>query len=593
MEPRGGRALVTMGNLTRMRSAESRRRAQGGARVVRGISALALLAGRVLGAQSPAEVPREPARIELGGAVLSGGEYAGYLRALSLLDSSRAVSWSIQPLTRTQERLLGRLTAPGVAHPWSARTVEGGAAAGAFARRGMTRAIGGAPIAWRVLRPEFSVIYNSALPVGMNDGVLWAGRGTTVAAQAGVAAEWKFLRFQLAPIAFRAENADFEIAPNGQTGHLLFGDARYPRFIDVPQRFGDDAYGRFDWGDSFLEATLGPVQAGFSTARLQWSPARDHNLVLGTNSGGFPHFFAGTSKPFDIRIGTINTRLIAGRMEQSAYSRIQTGPLHRFHSALIGTFTPVFAPGLELGATRSMNVRWREGMPTLAQVFRAFGGVINDQVGSINQNEENQFATLFARFAPPTTGFEAYGEYSREDFSGNWRWLILQPDDLAGITFGFAHARRRRDGTVRVLRGEMVNADVSHHERLGRTLVRPIPLYWHVHTFQGYTSRGQLLGSVGAYGGAASNFSLETFHTRGRDLIAFERVLSNDWNASLGPIGGVRHPEVRYGVRYERVRLNALGEIGVSVAPSWTLNRLLEEGNDVFNLNVQVRWRGL
>jgi hypothetical protein len=535
----------------------------------------------------PDALAQGAARVELGGAVLAGGEQAAYLRALTMLDSSRTVSWSIQPMSWTAERSLRRLVdAPD--HPWAARYA---ASATPATLRGMPTSGQLGDVSWRLLRPELQVIYNSALPVGMNDGVLWSGRGATLAAQAGVAGEWKFVRFQIAPIGFRAQNAEYDILPNGQTGLLVFADARYPRLIDVPQRFGADPYSRLDWGDSFVEATLGFVSAGFSTARQSWSPARDHNLILSTNAGGFPHAFVGSSRPLDIRIGTINGKLIAGRMEQSDWSRVQTGPLHRFHSGLIGTFSPVFAPALELGATRSMNVKWNPGTPTLAQIFRAFGGIINDQVGPINQNDENQFATLFVRLAPASSGFEAYGEYSREDFSGNWRWLMLQPDDLAGITLGFAHAKKRADGSLRVFRGEMVNADVSHHERLGRTLVRPIPLYWHVRTFQGFTSRGQLLGSVGAYGGAASNFSWERYHALGRDLIGFERVLSRDWSAAMPANGGVRHPEVRYGLRYERVRLRPTGEFGVSVSPSWTLNHLLVEKNDAFNLNVQLRWR--
>jgi len=541
---------------------------------------LALAAGTDALAQAPS-------RVELGGAVLAGGEQAAYLRALTMLDTSRTVSWSIQPLSWTAERSLRRLVdAPD--HPWASRYASSGAPA----------AIGGVPtsgrlgeMSWRVLRPELQMIYNSALPVGMNDGVLWSGRGTTVAAQAGVAGEWRFVRFQIAPIGFRAQNADYDILPNGQTGQLVFADARYPLRIDVPQRFGDDPYSRLDWGDSFVEVSAGIVSAGISTARQSWSPARDHNLILSTNAGGFPHAFFGTARPLNIKIGTINGKLIAGRMEQSDWSRVTTGPLHRFHSGLIGTFSPVFAPALELGATRSMNVKWSEGTPTLSQIFRAFGGIINDQVGSINQNDENQFATIFARVAPANSGFEAYGEYSREDFSGNWRWLMLTPDDLAGITLGFSHAKKRADGSLRVLRGEMVNADVSHHERLGRTLVRPIPIYWHTRTQQGLTSRGQLLGSIGAYGGAASNVSWERYHVSGRDLIGLERVLSRDWSAAMPANGGVPHPEVRYGLRYERVRVRPTGEFGFTVSPSVTLNHLLVEKNDAFNLNVQFRWR--
>ncbi len=535
---------------------------------------------------TPANAQRT-SRLELGGAILAAGQEANYLRALGLTDTLRDVSWSIQPFTAALEARLARRTAGNASHPWAAQLAS--TAIGqpsAFAERAWGE------VRYQLLRPDAQLIYNSALPVGMNDGVLWAGRGATVAAQAGIAARWKWLRVQLAPIAFHAQNADFDIAPNGQTGFRIYADGRYPLRIDLPQRFGNAPYGRLDPGDSFIEAQAFGVSAGFSTARLNWGPGRDHPLVQSTNAGGFPHGFIGTAAPVDIYIGDVQARLIGGRMEQTDYSPIQTGPLHRFHTGFIGTFAPKLFPGLELGGTRIMNVRWREGMPTLKQILRPFSGVINDQVGPINQNEENQFASVFFRLAPRGSGFEAYGEYSREDFSGTWRWLAMQPDDLAGIMFGATHARASADGSLRVLRAEFVNADLSHQERGGRTNVRPIPIYWHVHTRQGLTSRGQIIGSAAAYGGAGGNVSWERFTPAGRTLIGADRYVHLDWLPPMGPVGGTPHAEVRYGLRYERTRFVGNREWGIVIAPSHTLNRNLEEQADVFNLNLQVRWRG-
>ena len=68
--------------------------------------------------------------------------------------------------------------------------------------------------------------FDAALPVDRNDGVLWAGRGATIALQGGLGAEWRWMRAQLAPVAFGAQNAGFALAPNGRTGSTTSAQRR-------------------------------------------------------------------------------------------------------------------------------------------------------------------------------------------------------------------------------------------------------------------------------------------------------------------------------------------------------------------------------
>jgi hypothetical protein len=314
-------------------------------------------------------------------------------------------------------------------------------------------------------------------------------------------------------------------------------------------------------------------------------------MVLGTNSGGFAHAFLGTDGPLNIGLGQLQARLITGRLEQSPYSVVQTGETARFFTGFIGSFSPKIFPGLEAGAIRIVNGPWPEGGLGFGEVTRIFQGVISDNVSSINMNNENQFASLFLRLAPPGSGFEVYGELTREDFAGNWRWLWMQPDDLMDYVLGLARARLATDGALHTFRMELVNGETSHQERLGRQLTRAIPPYTHHRARQGLTNRGQLLGSPEAYGGAGGIISWDRRDVRGRRTFALERALIRDWGNVLGSTG-VQWAEVRYGARAEIVRFRGDGELGLVIAPSWTLNRNLERGRDVFDLAVQLRWRG-
>lgn len=531
-----------------------------------GLAALAAVAGIAL-LLAARDLEAQLARADLGGALLANDDEIRLLRALERLDSARNRSVLIQPM--------------GAAHEARWRALDGRAGEPA-----------GEALSYRALLPSAHGVFNSALAIGQNDGVMWAGRGITLAVQGGVSATWGNVRAQLAPIVFSAQNAEFEMAPNGATSAQRYGDARFPSRVDQPQRFGNGGYTRIDWGDSFIEYERRGVLAGFSNARQQWGPSTEYALVVSANSGGFAHAHVGTAVPVDIGIGRVGLRLITGRLEQSEYSPVDSGETARFISGVIGTFSPSMLPGVEAGAIRIVNGPWGPDGLTLGQILRPFQGIINDNVSSINQNDENQFAALFLRVAPPGSGFEAFVELSREDFAGNWRWLWLQPDDLTDYVVGVSQSMRADDGALRVLRLEFVNGELSHQERLGRGNAQPFPPYLHHRTRQGLSNRGQLLGSPAAYGGGGFTVAWDRFDARGRRTIAIERQMVLDWLPAQSIVGGLPNAEVRYGVRTELTRLRGAREWMLSVAPSYTLNRNLQAGRDVFNLNVQLRVRG-
>ena len=506
--------------------------------------------GAALAAQA---VEHRPAGgLDLGGAPLPGGEEHWYARNLALLGA----------------------TAP---DPWRERRAPTDSS-----RAPRT-------LAWMVLRPDLQLILNTDRPWGRNDGVVWAGRGVTVAAQGGLAGRWGAVRAQIAPVAFWAQNARFDVLPNGRTGPLAFGDPRFPEAIDLPQRFGDAPYGRVDLGDSELSITHRGFIGGVSSARQIWGPARDYPLVLSTNAGGFPHLFTGTARPLITPLGAMALRLIAGRIEQSAWSPVQSGVRGRFTSALTASLSPRGAPWLTLGGNREVQGPWPTAGLTLDRVLRPFQGVLSDNTGTINANSENGFVSVFlhATFVPD--GLELYAEMSREDFANDLRWLVQKPDDLSAIVFGFTKAWAPDGVRLRTIRAEVVNGELAPHERLQRGFTVPIPPYTHAKTRQGLTSRGQLLGSPAAYGGAGWTLEWGDVTPRGRTAVALERLLQLDWQRVAG---NAARPQVTYAVRVERLRFGDRSDLTLSVTPTLTLNANLMPRHDVMGLSALVRWRG-
>jgi len=257
----------------------------------------------------------------------------------------------------------------------------------------------------------------------------------------------------------------------------------------------------------------------------------------------------------------------------------------------VGTFLPRGVPGLELGATRFEHRFWSPGVFNIKNITRPLTGIFNNFTSGINQGE-NGYASLFFRWAAAPRGFEVYGEYGREDYTGNTRWLILKPDDLGNLLLGMQRAVLASNGQVRVYRAELVNAELSSNERGQRGFTVHIPPYTHGTTLQGHTLNGRFLGSATAYGGAGWRVATDRYTTQGRQTFTLERQLLKDWLPVTAPADD-RAPEVRYALRGEWLRFGAGDrERGVTLGLSYTLNHQTERGHDAVNVQAGVRWRG-
>ena len=519
---------------------------------------------------APVATAQDATGLDLGGGLVANGEAERYLRVLQLLGVVPRHPVAIRPWNRQEmKRLL-----PTGDHPWASRfsTPDNSASGSGL----------------QILRASARVTWNSGMPG--NDGAVWFGRGVTLDASAGVRYTTGPFDLQFAPLAFVAQNQAFALAPNGNTGAGALGDARFPGNIDLPQRFGTSAYARVDLGNTRISIDTRAISVGFSSAPLAWGPARDEPLTLGPNGGGFPHLYAGSGEPWPIGIGTLHVKLIAGRLGQSAWSPVTSGDPSRFLSGVVATLEPRGVPGLELGFMRTAMLTWHDA--TWRSVFRPLSGVVSNPVdGNTNITAENQYASVFLRWALAPTGFEMYAEYGKDDFTGSLRAFALKPDDLGNLLLGVQRAFRSSRG-VRVYRVELVNAVLSANERGQRGLTKPIPPYYHTEVLQGETVNGLLLGSETAYGGAGWRIASDAYTANGRCTWSLERRLIMDWLPVAPPPQGFA-PEVRYTLGLDVLRFRGrLSEIGASVGLSYTFNQNTVQGQDAVGLQTSVRWRG-
>jgi hypothetical protein len=496
--------------------------------------------------------------VPLSVSVDAGGEIERYLRVLQLLGMAPEGQWTIRPFGPI-ERKTQTLAA---SHVWAS----------------LPDSLRPSPNKWSVVAPRVDVVENTSFPYGFNDGALWAGRGATVSASSGVAGDYSRFSGQLAPLAFIAENAPFALGPGSS-----FADWDHPSTIDFPQRFGGRSYARVDLGESWLRFDSHLLAVGVSNQAQVWGPGIEEPIILGNNAGGFPHAFAGTGAPVPVGIGQLHGKIFWGVLDQSAYvvDDSATTPRH-FGTGLVGSFQFRHPRGLEIGGARFFHTPWNHG--TLGDVpwTRTFEAFLKDRLPSSvsnpnGDNPDNQLASAFFRWVFAPTGFEVYGEFGREDHSGDIRDLAAEPDHDSAYLLGLQRAwPSKQERSISVFRAEVLNSRLSHLS--GQTP-------WYVHGFirQGHTERGQLLAAPGGYGGGGASFAYDRYSENGRSTIRIDRLLLGEERAtSTLPIAS--DADVSYALRVERARFTRAGEVAVSAGVVREFNRYF--GRDAWNLNL-------
>lgn len=522
--------------------------------------------------------------------IFAGSELESYLRYLQTLGKSRPGVWAIRPLSPVQ---IDKLMPTDSAHPWAQRY-----------ELSVTKRTG---FTYDFVRPTSGVIANTSYPFGGNDGPIWAGKGLTGWAQAGVQLRWGPISGSLAPIAFRAANSDFPLMDNGKTGALAFGDGQFPTAIDRPQRFGSGSYSRIDLGESTLRIDGVGLTAGISTASQWWGPTVEFPYVLGNNAGGFPHVFLGTSRPVNIGFGTAHGQIHYGYLYQSPFSAV-TGKRYfesvehpgrvRFMAGVIGALQIRGVPGLELGGARFFHTRTDSSGLSSEDLSLPWQNLLKTHLpaqsdtailGDVRSVFENQLGSLFLRWAPPGSGFEFYSEFGREDFNANLRDVMLNPDHASTLNVGFRKAWLRKD-RMTALRAEFFNYEAPSSGRArGEGSI-----YLHQPLLQGHTYRGQVLGAdVGAGAGAAYLLAFERYSPSGKWKILTSRVTQREipFATSVWPADEPlsRPVDVQNSVGAEMTRFVGPFDITGRIVLTSELNRyfLSDKSNANFGLSIR------
>ena len=508
-----------------------------------------------------------------------GDPVEDYLRLLQISGDARLGSFTLRPAVSRgdQEGLLTE------GHIWASRRILPLDA----------RAAPAGPARLEPVEARLRMFVNTRHPVAQNDGAVWQGKGLTTALDVGTGFAWRGLRVAIKPTLIHAQNSDFALAPVTVEGMPEYA---YPwRRIDLPQRFGPDPTWRIDPGQSEVRLSGFGVTGGFTTRSLWWGPGIRSAIVMSNNAAGVPHAFLGTRGPRDIGIGTLEVSWIWGRLKQSEWFDPAVANDRRFLTGLVVAYSPSFLSGLSLGVTRAFYGAVPEGGLPLSDLFLVIQGVRKEGLvtpdNPTGDDETDQLASLFGRWVLAESGFEVYGEWSRNDHSGSFEDFLLEPEHSQGYTLGLQKAVELSNGNRVALRGEL-----THLEREATFRLRPNPVYYSHHIVtQGYTHRGEVLGAGIGPGGIQQHVGMDLYAGWGRaGAFLQRRVHDNDafyaWAAENGASFD-RH-DVSFDVGAHALAFLGDFDLGASLTFTRELNRYFF-GPDVTNLNLGLtaRWR--
>lgn len=479
---------------------------------------------------------------------------------------------------------LASLAAAATAHPWSGLV---------GARAPMGFALGGARLE---LRPaELRAFANSARPWGANDGAVWQGKGLTFAATGGADLRWGPLSITLAPLVTRSANADFTLSPLAVPAEL--SPYAYPVIsggtLDAPQRFGAEAVERVDWGNSSVSAEWGPVALGFSHESMWWGPGMRNDITMTNNAPGFWHAHLSLVRPVSVGIGTVSGRWIWGSLRESAFFDTTRANDRRYLTGAAISFVPKWAPGVELGASRTFIQTWTAspGIEELLWVFRPLQKQEQATPGNpTGEDGQDQAAAVFARWTLPSAGLELYGEWAKGDHSSNFRDLLVEPEHgsayLLGLQKVTSHTPER---TWRV---------ASEFTILGAPRTTAVRsggagfFYLHTRIIQGYTQLGQVMGAGIGPGSSQLSLAVDRFAKWGKAGVSvFRTVYDNDRyyrRPGVSTIGDFYSHEVEPSVTADAMVFRGPWDFTASVTASRLLNRYYIFSNDQMNVNLAL-----
>ena len=372
----------------------------------------------------------------------------------------------------------------------------------------------------RIYNPENFSSYNSAAPFGQNDGGLWQGKGFNTAFSTGLRLEGFGFELTVRPQLSFSQNQAFEYLIDGYKADSYAGKASDYGYVwgacDAPQRFGDKAFWNYDWGDTEIRWSWYSFTVGFGTQSIWLGPAFENPLLHSNHAATYPKFDIGLRKTqitipkLNWYIGDIEGRIWAGRLSESDYYDNNDTNNYNQITGFTFSYSPSFVNGLTFGINKVCICKWTN--PERLYYLNPFFNT--NTLTSENDLGEDQKASLTAQWLFEKVQLDIYAEIGFDDFlSAGFKFYEYARFPFHTITYttglkkAFTHSEEKDIGGLLAFEWNYTEASQDYQ-------MWPNSGYnfgFHYQVKQGYTNKGQWLGSGIGYGGNSQYLSYTLF----------------------------------------------------------------------------------
>ena len=392
--------------------------------------------------------------------------------------------------------------------------------------------------AFKILPVDFIMEYSSHHPYSRNNGSMIPNRGYQQLVSFGFHAELGPLSIQFKPEAVYAENRNFEGFPDSHYGITWARRYRLWNHIDMPERFGENAYKKSLFGQSSIRLNYKGLSLGLSSENIWWGPSIRNSIMMSNQAQGFNHITFNTTRPIKTPIGNFEWQLVTGRLEGSGFKPpepdqtfgstllyIPKNDDWRYYQGLTFTYSPKWIDGLSLGFIRWVQMYGEfaiansDYFPVFDRLFR--GGSGSNAFDYTYDVGIDQAAGIFGRWVWQDAKAEIYGELNYNDAKHNLRDLILDSDHARAYTIGI-HKVFQKDSTSKIY--EFSWERTMMQQTSSRLLRNAGSWYVHGTVRHGYTNNGEVLGAGIGPGSNSQYFEFAMIDKLDKYSIAFEVI---------------------------------------------------------------------
>lgn len=400
----------------------------------------------------------------------------------------------------------------------------------------------------KTLGIDYFIEFNSHHPYNRNNGTMIPNRGYQHIISPGIFIKTGPLTIQFKPEHHFSENKEFDGFWDGHYSEIWATRYRLWNHIDMPERFGNNNHNKTTYGQSSIRLNWKSLSLGISNENLWWGPSLRNSIMMSNHAEGFKHITFNTTKPIKTFIGNFEWQVITGKLESSGFTPPRTDFEHagtklyvpkinqeghtddwRYMQAMIVNYSPKFIDNLSLGFIRWVQMYhslvkgdyfWMTGEPSY---FPIFSNLFRKNDASVDyEYQTDQAAGLFLRWLFPEQKSEFYIEYHYNDAKQNLRDLLLDTDHSRAATIGLQKVFNINNDNF------LLNWEWTQMEQTGSRLIRNAgSWYEHNYVYDGYTNKGEVLGSSIGPGSNSHYFSL----SRIRDMELFGiglEIVDND-----------------------------------------------------------------